>query len=378
MSILIGADMVPTASNVDRFCSSNTYELIGKELQRVLSKADFRIFNLEVPLADQNTPIKKCGPALIAPTATAEGMKAIGANLFTLANNHIMDQGEPGLRTTCNTLKKQEIDFVGAGETPEQAATPYIFVNKNKTIGVYACAEHEFSIVSKTSCGANPYDPLESFDHIVSLKEKCDYVIVLYHGGKEHYRYPSPELQKTCRKFVNKGADLVVCQHSHCIGCEEVFENGRIVYGQGNFLFDLQSNEFWQTGLLVEITDDFTINYIPVCKNGNAVRLAGDEEKKNILDAFAKRSEDICVEGFVQAEYTKFAASMQESYLLALSGIKRRSFFVRALNKLTGGRYLKFLLKRKYGTNAKLVIRNFVECEAHRELLLRSIGDITE
>ena len=44
----------------------------------------------------------------------------------------------------------------------------------------------------------------------MELKKQCDYVIVLYHGGKEHYRYPSPYLQKVCRKIVDKGADIVV------------------------------------------------------------------------------------------------------------------------------------------------------------------------
>src|SRR5699024_1436352 len=110
--------------------------------------------------------------------------------------------------------------------------------------------------------GANPFDPLESFDHIQELKSKCDYVIVLYHGGKERYRYPSPYLQKVCRKFAQKGADLIVCQHSHCIGAYEEFEGSTIIYGQGNFIFNTLNNEFWNTSLLikVEITNEIYIN----------------------------------------------------------------------------------------------------------------------
>ena len=68
----------------------------------------------------------------------------------------------------------------------------------------------------------------------------CNSII---NGGKEHYRYPSPDLQKICRKFIDKGADLVVCQHSHCIGCEEKYNHGTIVYGQWNFLFDRSNIE---------------------------------------------------------------------------------------------------------------------------------------
>ena len=76
-------------------------------------------------------------------------------------------------------------------------------------------------------------------------------VIVLYHGGLEKYRYPSPQLRRVCRKFVEKGADLVVCQHSHSVGCMEAFGGGNIVYGQGNLLFARYGGEHWNTGLLI-------------------------------------------------------------------------------------------------------------------------------
>ena len=63
----------------------------------ILGKADYRIFNLETPLADKKAPIYKCGPNLIAPTSCINGIKKIGVNIFTLANNHIMDQDVKGL-----------------------------------------------------------------------------------------------------------------------------------------------------------------------------------------------------------------------------------------------------------------------------------------
>ena len=50
---------------------------------------------------------------------------------------------------------------------------------------------------------------------------------------------------------------------------EEKYQGGTIVYDQGKFLFDLSESEFWQTGLLVQIGDDFEIFYIPFAKSGN-------------------------------------------------------------------------------------------------------------
>lgn len=375
MNILIGADLVPTKSNIPLFESGNAMELLGEELVKCLNCADYRIFNLEVPLTDQERPIQKCGPNLIAPTKCIAGYQKMGVDLLTLANNHILDQDQQGLNSTIQTLKRAGIAYTGVGSTREEASKPYVFECDGKKIGVYACAEHEFSIVTEHSAGANPIDLLESPDHVAGLKAQCDYVIVLYHGGKEHYRYPSPSLQKVCRKLVEKGADLVVCQHSHCIGCEEKYLNGTIVYGQGNFLFDDDDSEFWQTSLLVLLGDDFKISYIPLCKNGNAVRMAQGETAKKILELYYARSEQIRDKAFVEAEYVKYAQSMRNGYLATLT-LKGRRLVFRSLNKLTHGKWL-FGLFDRLPQKYKLVLLNYLECEAHRELLIQGLKGST-
>ena len=84
MAILIGADLVPTASNAELFAEKNLNALLGTELQVLLAKADYRIFNLEIPLTDNPTQIAKCGPALIAPVKTVAGLKSMGVDLFTI------------------------------------------------------------------------------------------------------------------------------------------------------------------------------------------------------------------------------------------------------------------------------------------------------
>ena len=47
---------------------------------------------------------------------------------------------------------------------------------------------------------------------IINLE--CDYLIVLYHGGVQEYRFPTPKLSIICKRMCDKGADLVICQHS--------------------------------------------------------------------------------------------------------------------------------------------------------------------
>ena len=369
MKIIIGGDLVPTESNYDLFEKGEVETLLGKELLNIWRDSDIRIFNLEVPLTDERNPIEKCGPNLISPTRTATGIKALEASLISLANNHILDQGVKGLSSTRNVLSQIGIPYVGVGDNLAKAAEPYIIEKDGKRLGIYSCAEHEFSIATESAAGANPFDPLESLDHIISLKNQCDFVIVLYHGGKEHYRYPSPYLQKVCRKMVEKGADLVITQHSHCVGCQEQYKGSTIVYGQGNFIFDHSESEFWKTSILVKVNleNPTSIDYVPVVKEAEKVRLANRSKANEILYKFQKRSEEILVPGFVQRNYQDFARETLDRYLRQFAGWGR---WISALDtKVLRGR----LLKNKYNGKKLFTILNYIECEAHRESVVQGV-----
>lgn len=371
MSIIIGADIVPTEANKSLFETGDVESVLGVDLLNLLNAADYRIFNQECPLVDKDSPIQKGGPVLGAGTSCINGIKALGADLLSIANNHIMDHGNAGLESTIKTIESHSIAFLGAGYDLRLAARPFIFKLKNKKVGVYSCAEHEFSIAGENTPGANPFDPLESFDHVISLKEQCDFLIVLYHGGKEYYRYPSPMLQKVCRKFVEKGANLVVCQHSHCVGCEEKYCGGTIVYGHGNFIFDKIKNPLSETSLLITINDDWSIGYVPLIKVEKGVRLASGKIAQKIMAEFRSRNEQIKEEYFVVNEYKKFASLMLRHYLLACSGYSH-SVLRKILNRLTGGMMAK-KTTNAYNKKELLALRNFVECEAHRELWVEGL-----
>lgn len=371
LAIIIGGDIVPTASNFELFENGDVCELIGDDLIGVLDASDYTVFNLETPLADSITPIMKHGPNLIAPTSTANGLSAICSDAFALANNHILDQGSFGLESTIRTLETYGIKHFGAGMNLNEASEPLLIRKGNLSVAVYACAEHEFSIATETSAGANPFDSLYSFDVIERLANKNDYVVVLYHGGKEHYRYPSPMLRKNCRKMVESGASLIVCQHSHCIGAIEEYEESTILYGQGNFLFDDSDSECWRTGLLLKA--DFTksgisLTYYPLQKCENRVRLAKDDNAKVVLDDLAERSKRIEQDSFVEDEFRRLANECLYSYLKRMiPGTETKLF--RALYKLSRGRILNFIMSR----NRVHAMLNFIECESHRELLIEGL-----
>ena len=107
LEIIIGADVVPTASNLDTFQSSAPQLLFGG-LSDVWNAADLRVFNLETPLADVESAEEKCGPHLLAPTKCAEGLAALNPTGICLCNNHILDHGAEGLASTKAALSLTE------------------------------------------------------------------------------------------------------------------------------------------------------------------------------------------------------------------------------------------------------------------------------
>jgi len=166
--------------------------------------------------------------------------------------------------------------------------------------------------------------------------------------------------------MINKGAELVVCQHSHCVGSYEQFKNGTIIYGQGNFLFDRHDNEFYQTGLIlnVKFSTGIEVEFIPIQKEGNGVKLPDYESRERILNEFLQRSEKIKSPDFVERQFDQYCRENGQYYLANLAGLGKT---IRRIDKV-----LKRPLTRLIYSGSKLnTIRNHFECESHREIVLR-------
>jgi poly-gamma-glutamate synthesis protein (capsule biosynthesis protein) len=363
----VAGDLVPTHSNAAHFSGGAASGALDGKLLRLLMEADARAINLEAPLYDGSSPIAKAGPALSAPTACAKGLAGLKP-VLALSNNHILDHGPAGLKSTLGALREAGIPWFGAGETLEEAAKPFVLEKNGMRIGIAAVCEREFSVAGEASPGANPFDPLETPDQVARLKRECDFVVALYHGGIECYRYPSPGLRKTLRKLAEKGADLVVCQHTHSVGCYEEYMGATIVYGQGNLLFDRKNDEHWRSALVVLATfsDRLTVQYLPVVHVGGRALLAEGDEAKEILDGFHARSREILSPGFAQEEFARRAERMLPRSMFALSGNDR---LLTKIDRRLGG----FFTRRTFTQQRLIDSVNLIECEALREQLLAGL-----
>ena len=368
MKLLIAGDLVPTEKNLKKFEDENFINYFDENFIKTWNNVDYRILNLECCLGTMNQKIDKNGPCLKASSESINGIKSLNPNLILLSNNHILDYGTEGLQSTIKLLNNKNINYTGIVKNSLEKYKPYYIQKDNIKIGIYNVCENEFSVATEKTEGANSLNEVKNYIEINEAKKECDYIFVIFHGGKEFYRYPSPKLQRICRNFINAGADLVITQHSHCIGTEEIYNNKKIIYGQGNFIFDNDiNNEYWNTSLLIEIEigiNKLNIKYIPLEKNNGLVKIS---KNQNILKDFYQRSEEIKSQKNILTKYSDLANQYLNSYLYQF---RKTSLIERALNK--------FIFKKKYYTTIYkkdnlLQILNILECEAHRELAIQGI-----
>lgn len=100
--------------------------------------------------------------------------------------------------------------------------------DERERICIIAVCEHEFSGALSNLMGSRTFDECDTIEDIMKARKSFDGVIVCYHGGKGYSKFPSPRLCEVCRAMVGAGANVVLCQHSHCIGSYEKFEGARI------------------------------------------------------------------------------------------------------------------------------------------------------
>ena len=324
-TINIFGDICLNKSNKQIFEKKKSNALFNS-VNTILQSGDLNIANLEAPLtAKEDKPILKTGPNLFVTEDVIDVLQISNFNILTLANNHILDYGSKAVEKTINKLEEKGIEHIGAGFNEADVKRPFFKKFGEFTIGIMAFAEHEFNTFDNFNAGANGFDVYESFDEIKRTKESCDYLIIIFHGGIEYHKYPSPLLQKKCRKMVKSGADVVLCQHSHCIGSMENFNNGTILYGQGNAVFGyLESMPDWNEGLIVQIKFDAGVSkldFIPIATNTNgSIDLMKKEQQLKCIAGFNKRSSKIHDKVFIEKEWIKFCESRKVSFYLSFMG----------------------------------------------------------
>lgn len=352
MKALLLGDVSPTPTTTPFFQKKDINVLFGETVS-LFDGNDINLVNIECAITERDYAIEKIGPALKAPLETAKILREIGVNYCGLSNNHIFDFGRAGITDTKKALKNAGIAYTGFGDNADDARKNLVIEQSGEKVSIIAVCEREYNYALSNRMGTRLYDEYDTIEDIRNAKAESDRVIVLYHGGKEHCKFPSPRLRKLCHAMAKNGADIIVCQHSHCIGCYEEIYGCHIVYGQGNFHFirnpktipSESSFEMWNTSLAVLYdtkSNSVTFRSLIAKEDCCGLRYTTQAEHERIMEDFAARNV-MLQNGTWQDGWKAFCKSVSRSY--------------------TDRAYCEIVTSKQ-----KEIFAHYLDCEAHTDV----------
>lgn len=363
MKILVAGDFCPQHRVADTFGQDDYHDVLGGIKEMVLD-ADYSIVNFECPVTlGSEKPISKIGPNLKCSKKGLYAVKWVGFKCVTLANNHIRDFGELGVKNTIDVCREFGLDTVGAGINAEKASKILYKDIAGKRLAIINCCEHEFSIVTDTTAGANPLNTIKQYYAIREARNNADYVLVIVHGGYEHHQLPSPRMQDTYRFFVDVGADAVINHHQHCYSGYEQYKERPIFYGLGNFCFDGNrcKKELWHEGYMVMLTFEESVDFkiIPYrqCGESPTIEILRDNVYSDRIEELNKIISDPIK---LKQETDSYYASCAGGYSNIFEPFNNRYY----LGAKARGWLPSFISKKR-----KLMAANYILCESHRDKL---------
>ncbi|MFP4055783.1 MAG: CapA family protein [Candidatus Brocadiia bacterium] len=208
-----------------------------------LNRHDAVLGNLETVVSPRfrvarrlpDVPRMNADPALLDSFRRPDGTSTFAA--LSVANNHVTDYGEAGVRDTLRCLDERGILHAGVREG--EAGPPYVvFPCDGVRIGFHAAAwgvnrplGRESSLRVSTVpglLGEAEVDLGEVEAALAGMAEAgAELRIVSLHWGYEFEVYPDPRLMRVGREVVRAGADVVMGAHPHVVQPSEVcFVNG--------------------------------------------------------------------------------------------------------------------------------------------------------
>ncbi len=210
------------------------------DVNTVLRDADITFGNLEGTFAGDKGNPKKCKDTTKCfvfrmPDHYVHCLVEGGFDMVSIANNHANDFGAYGKQQTEWVLESHGIAYAGSYTSPA-----VIVVKDGIRYGLIAFAPN---------LGCYGLDDLDAAAWMVdSLRQRCDILIVSFHGGAEGADHQHVTRRNEmylgagrgnvyafAHRVVDSGADIVFGHGPHVTRAVEIYKDRFIIYSLGNF-----------------------------------------------------------------------------------------------------------------------------------------------
>lgn len=229
----------------NRRAGGNGYDFnYAYEHVKPLINGDINVLNQETLLA--SPPFEPSNyPMFSSPVEVGDMMIEMGFNVFTLANNHMLDKGTRGIEASLDYWDSKEgILHVGSFRNQAELEEVRSITKKGVKVGFVSATEHTNGLsLPKSSEMKILYTADEETleQQVRATREQCDIVVVAVHWGVENSQAVSAQQEELAQRLVDWGADVIIGTHPHVLQKIEYLDKpdgGRalVAYSLGNFI----------------------------------------------------------------------------------------------------------------------------------------------
>ena len=221
------------------------------ELDR--AQPDLRLINLETSVTASDDYWRNKGINYRMHPGNLPCLTAAGIQCCSLANNHVLDWGYPGLRETLDTLGSAGIGRAGAGRNLLEAQAPAVFpLSPGRRVLVFAVGSETSGIPAEWAAGddragvallpdLSPRTAGSLAERMGTFRQPGDLVVLSIHWGPNWRFLVEPEEVEFAHRLIDSGAIDVLHGHSsHHVKGIEVYRGKLILYGCGDLLDDYE------------------------------------------------------------------------------------------------------------------------------------------
>lgn len=272
----------------------------------VLNDLDGVFANLECCLSTrgERTPNRgyyfRADPNWAVPALETANMAWVG-----LANNHVLDFGEPAFADTLDALHDAAIATSGAGETRPAAFAPATVDVGGLDVAALAVTDRAPAYAAGAVRPGTAYvpmigDPLTRYALSTAIETarsaEPDLLVVSLHWGPNWVTAPAERYRRLAHWLVEAGADVVHGHSAHVPQGVEVYQGRPILHDCGDFVDDYalvgdlhNDRSFW-FDLAVTDGRPTTLRLHPIEIESAAVRHADDAAAEWVREAMRTRS----------------------------------------------------------------------------------------
>lgn len=220
------------------------FDMLFEHVKSDIESADLAIINQETIFVSDRNKISSY-PMFGSPVEVGDAEVKAGFDVIACATNHTMDKGTAGINDTIAFWKEKhpEITYLGIHDSADDKDVKYIEKNGinialvNYTYGLNG-------LESRRTGKEYSIDMLSDTDIEATLAEAenlADITVAILHVGNEHVYKPTAYAVNQVDRFIDNGADIVLCAHPHVIEPYELRttasgKTGLVYYSLGNFI----------------------------------------------------------------------------------------------------------------------------------------------